>query len=178
MLYPRLVRLIAQMDVAVTWIAGVAAKLAAVGIFAIVVLLVASSLLRYVAGSPIAVTEELAALLFLGSAFLSLAFGFTEQRHVRLELFWKQLPSPWREIAEILGLLMAVVALGFLITVTWSLAVYSFEGASRSERTEILRWPWRVLSPCSLALFLAAVVVRVLARTVALIDARNAGATR
>ena len=85
--------------------------MAGVGILAIVVLLVVSSLQRYVIGSPIPITEELAGLLFLGSAFLSLAYGFTQNRHVRLELLWRLLRSPWREVAELMGLVLAVVAL-------------------------------------------------------------------
>lgn len=145
-------------------LAELAAKVAALGILTIVGLLVLSSLQRYIAGAPIPVTEELAGLLFLGSAFLSLAFGFTENRHVRLELLWRMLSSPWREIAELVGLVLAVVALIFLIHVTYSLGADSLDGGHRSEMTEIMLWPWRMLIPAGLGLFLMAILIRLLVR--------------
>jgi TRAP-type C4-dicarboxylate transport system permease small subunit len=163
-----MIRLIERADAGVAVAARLAAYLSALGVLSIVVLLVASSLMRYVLGAPIPITEELAALLFLATAFLSLTYGFTERRHVRLELLWNLLPSPWREAAELLGLVLAVVALGFLINVTWSLGMYSYQSAGRSEMTEILLWPWRVLMPACLGLFLVAVVLRLLMQSITL----------
>ena len=152
---------IAALDRACTWLAGWAARLAALGILAIVILLVLSSLQRYVAGAPIPITEELAGLLFLASAFLSLAYGFTENRHVRLELLWKLLRSPWREVAELTGLVFAVVALVALMVVTYELGVDSFDGGHLSEMTEIVLWPWRLVMTFGLGLLLLAIVVRI-----------------
>ena len=152
---------ITALDRACSWLAGWAARLAALGILAIVILLVLSSLQRYVAGAPIPITEELAGLLFLASAFLSLAYGFTENRHVRLELLWKLLRSPWREAAELTGLLFAVVALVALMVVTYELGVDSFEGGHLSEMTEIVLWPWRLVMTFGLGLLLLAIVVRI-----------------
>jgi len=156
-----MITVIEALDRACTWLAGWAARLAACGILAIVILLVLSSLQRYVAGSPIPITEELAGLLFLASAFLSLAYGFTENRHVRLELLWNLLRSPWREAAELAGLILAVVALVALIIVTFELGVDSFDGGHLSEMTEILLWPWRMVMSFGLGLLLIAVIVRI-----------------
>jgi len=165
-----MISLIRALDRACVWLADAAAKIAAVGILAIVVLLVLSSLQRYVIGAPIPITEELAGLLFLGSAFLSLAYGFTQNRHVRLELFWRLLRSPWREIAELLGLVLAVVALVALIIVTYQLGAESFQGGHLSEMTEILLWPWRMVMSFGLGLLLLAIVVRIATQTLALIS--------
>jgi TRAP-type C4-dicarboxylate transport system permease small subunit len=165
-----MIRLIERADAAVAVVARLAAYLSALGVLSIVVLLVASSLMRYVLGAPIPITEELAALLFLATAFLSLTYGFTERRHVRLELLWNLLPSPWREAAELLGLVLAVVALGFLISVTWSLGLYSLQSGGRSEMTEIVLWPWRMLMSGCLGLFLVAVVLRLLTQSIALVS--------
>ena len=161
--------IIRGLDRACTWLADVAAKGAAYGIMAIVVLLVLSSLQRYVIGSPIPITEELAGLLFLGSAFLSLAYGFTENRHVRLELLWKLLRSPWREAAELIGLVLAVVALIALIIVTYQLGAESFHGGHLSEMTEIVLWPWRMVMSFGLGLLLLAIVVRLATRSLELV---------
>ena len=151
---------IRSLDRACTWLAELAAKLAACGIVAIVVLLVLSSIRRYVAGSPIPITEELAGLLFLASAFLSLAYGFTQNRHVRLELLWKFLRSPWREAAELIGLVLAIIALVALIIVTYELGIDSLRGGHLSEMTEIVLWPWRLIMSFGLGLLLLAIVVR------------------
>ena len=161
--------IIRGLDRACTWLADVAAKGAALGIMAIVVLLVLSSLQRYVIGAPIPITEELAGLLFLGSAFLSLAYGFTENRHVRLELLWKMLRSPWRELAELVGLVLAIIALVALIIVTYELGADSFRNGHLSEMTEILLWPWRMLMSFGLGLLLLAIVVRLATRTLELV---------
>ena len=171
-----MISLIHGLDRACTWLANLAAKLAAAGILAIVILLVLSSLQRYVMGAPIPITEELAGLLFLGSAFLSLAYGFTENRHVRLELFWRLLPSPWREIAELLGLVLAIVALVALILVTYQLGAESFQGGHLSEMTEILLWPWRMIMSFGLGLLLLAIIVRIAMQTQALISSRSTAA--
>lgn len=158
------------LDRACAWLAELAAKMAGIGIVAIVVLLVVSSLRRYVLGSPIPITEELAGLLFLGSAFLSLAYGFTQNRHVRLELLWKLLRSPWREVAELMGLVLAVVALIALIIVTYQLGAESFRGGHLSEMTEIVLWPWRMVMSFGLGLLLLAIVVRLATRTLELVS--------
>lgn len=165
-----MISLIHGLDRICTWLAGLAARVAAVGILAIVVLLVLSSLQRYVMGAPIPITEELAGLLFLASAFLSLVYGFTENRHVRLELLWRMLASPWRELAELLGLLLAVIALVALIIVTFDLGVDSFRGGHLSEMTEILLWPWRMLMSFGLGLLLLAVIVRIAMQSLDLVS--------
>jgi TRAP-type transport system small permease protein len=165
-----MISLIHALDRACTWLAGLAARVAALGILAIVVLLVLSSMQRYVMGAPIPITEELAGLLFLASAFLSLAYGFTENRHVRLELLWRMLRSPWREVAELVGLLLAVVALVALIIVTIQLGTDSFRGGNLSEMTEILLWPWRMLMSFGLGLLLLAIIVRIAMQSLELVS--------
>ena len=166
--------IVSGLDRACTWLADVAAKMAGVGILAIVVLLVLSSLQRYVVGAPIPITEELAGLLFLGSAFLSLAYGFTQNRHVRLELLWRMLRSPWREVAELVGLVVAIVALIALIIVTYQLGADSFRGGHLSEMTEIVLWPWRMVMSFGLGLLLLAIVVRLATRTLELVSSSAA----
>lgn len=136
------------------------AWLAAIGIGVITVLLVTSTLQRYLLNRPIPVTEELGGLLFLGIGFLSLAYGFACNRHVRLELLWRYLPHPWREILEVGGYLMALFALYVLVRETGSMTRFSIELAERTEMTELLLWPWRILMPACLGLFAVLVALR------------------
>lgn len=157
-----------------TSLADAAAKVAAFGVLTIVALLVTSSLQRYVAGAPIPITEELAGLLFLGSAFLSLGYGFTENGHVRLELLWRLLRSPWREIAEMVGFALAIVALVGLILITWQIGAESYHAGNRSEMTEIVLWPWRMLMPLGLGLFLLVLALRLVSKVLALVGGAGA----
>jgi len=136
------------------------AYVAAAGIFVIVALLVTSSTKRYLFQEPIHVTEELGGLLFLGTTFFGLTFGFVRNRHVRLELLWRYLPYPWRQLLEVLGYILCVLALLMLIHQTWAMTAFSYELQGRSVMTELLLWPWRLIMPAMLSLLLLAIVVR------------------
>ena len=133
---------------------------AAGGIFLIVALLVTSSTKRYLFQEPIHVTEELGGLLFLGTTFCGLTFGFVRNRHVRLELLWRYLPYPWRQLLEVLGYVLCILALLMLVHQTWAMTAFSFELQARSVMTEILLWPWRLLMPAMLSLLVLAIAVR------------------
>jgi TRAP-type C4-dicarboxylate transport system permease small subunit len=146
----------------VSTIAVWCAYAAAAGILFIVALLVVSSTKRYLFQEPIHVTEELGGLLFLGTTFLGLTFGFVRNRHVRLELLWRYLPYPWRQLLEVLGYVLCTLALLMLIHQTWAMTAFSFELQARSVMTELLLWPWRLLMPAMLSLLMLAMVVRAL----------------
>jgi TRAP-type C4-dicarboxylate transport system permease small subunit len=150
----------ARLEVAVARLALWCAYLAALGIFGIVALLVTSSLKRYLFHTPIHVTEELGGLLFLATTFLAVTHGFVRNRHVRLELLWRVLPGRWRRLFEVLGHLMALLALAILIRETYAMAEFSYELRARSVMTELLLWPWRLLIPATLSLLLLAVALR------------------
>jgi TRAP-type C4-dicarboxylate transport system permease small subunit len=154
-------------------VAGVARWLAyasAAGTFLIVALLVTSSMKRYLFQQPIHVTEELGGLLFLGTTFFGLVYGFTQNRHVRLELFWRLLPHPWQELMEVLGYVLCIAALALLIQQTWATTVFSYEIQGRSVMTEILLWPWRLIIPAVLLLLAIAIFARSLVVVLRLID--------
>lgn len=141
-------------------IAEVCAGAAALGIFGIVVLLTASSLKRYLFHSPISVTEELGGLMFMATTFLSLAWGFIQGRHVRLELLWRVLPPKAAGTFEIIGLVAAIIGLGILANETWLATLLSYDLQGRSVMTELLLWPWRLIMPLTLLLLIAAIALR------------------
>lgn len=151
-------RLSAWVDTVARW----SAYVAAVGIFAIAALLTVSSLKRYIFQTPIQETEELGGLLFMATTFLALGYGMTQNRHVRLELFWRHLPGRLQDAASLLAYFLVIVAVGALIVQTWATTLNSFEYGNRSVMTEILLWPWRLIMPASLALVLMAALVRFL----------------
>lgn len=143
----------------ICWIQGVAASLSVAGM---VLLLVGSSLRRYVFGKPIPVTEELGALLFVTLAFLSITEGFMADRQVRIQLVWRLLPRRVKGWAMIAGHGLSVFALVLIIRATWEFAFFSYQVGAETYITEILMWPWMMLIPISLGILAAATVVRML----------------
>jgi|TARA_B100001964_G_C14091273_1_gene534904 TRAP-type C4-dicarboxylate transport system permease small subunit len=160
-----LLAVVRRVEVAQQYIALTArwgAYISAIGIFFIVLLLVGSSLKRYLFQQPIHVTEELGGLLFLATTFFGLTYGFVRNRHVRLELFWRKIPSPWNKISESIGYVLCIGALVILVRETWLLTIFSFDIQGKSVMTELLLWPWRLIIPTILAFLGLAIFVRLL----------------
>ncbi len=136
--------------------------LAAIAIAGIVILLVGSSVRRYFLGSPIPVTEELAALLFAALSFLSIPEGFVHDRQIRIAIVWRKLPRAAQGWAMLAGHLFNLLILGWLARWTFGFALTSLELGSRTYVSEILLWPWMMLIPVALAILALALVVRAL----------------
>ncbi len=151
---------VARLSVWIDHLARWCAYASAAGILAIAALLTISSLKRYIFLTPIPETEELGGLMFMATTFLALAHGLTKDRHVRLELLWHYLPGRWQDAASLLGYLLFMIALGVLISETWTNALGSYAEQNRSVMTDILLWPWRMIMPTTLMLVLMAAIMR------------------
>jgi TRAP-type C4-dicarboxylate transport system permease small subunit len=81
---------------------------------------------------------------------------------VRLELFWRKIPSPWNKISESIGYVLCIGALVILVRETWLLTIFSFDIQGKSVMTELLLWPWRLIIPTILAFLGLAIFVRLL----------------
>ena len=139
------------------WIQASAAGLAVAGMVA---LLVGSSFGRYVFGRPISITEELGALLFVTLAFLSVTEGFMADRQVRIQVVWRLLPPRIKGWAMVAGHGLSVIGLVIIVWATWDFAYFSYQVNAETYITEIPVWPWMMLIPASLAILVAATVVR------------------
>lgn len=135
--------------------------LAAVAVAGIVILLVGSSVRRYFLGSPIPVTEELAALLFAALSFLSIPEGFMHDRQIRVGIVWRKLPLAVQGWAMLVGHFFTLLILGWLARWTFDFALTSLTLGSRTYVSEILLWPWMMLIPVALGILALAVVVRI-----------------
>jgi TRAP-type C4-dicarboxylate transport system permease small subunit len=144
-------------------VARVMTALSAIAVTGIVLLLVFSSLQRYVLASPIPATEEVAAYLFVAMAFLAMVGGMVERRHIRILVVWRLLPVRWQAWAMFAGHVGAIVVLGILFWQTYAFAWSSHELGSRSYVADLPEWPWMMLIPVSLGLLLLAVALRALA---------------
>ncbi|MEO8654042.1 MAG: TRAP transporter small permease subunit [Ramlibacter sp.] len=130
------------------------------------VLLAGSSIRRYVLGSPIAYTEELAGLLFVVTSFAAVPFGVMSGRHIRLLLVWRHLPQPLASWLGVIGDLLAVAVLWVIVTQMVAFAEYTRQVGARSEISELLLWPWMYFMPLSLSLLGLALAWRALMRAV------------
>lgn len=139
--------------------------LSTAGIFA---LLVASSFKRYLGGSPVPYTEELAGLLFVVTSMAAVPHGIASAQHIRLLVVWRRLPQRLAAACAAVGDLLGAAVLVVLLRQMLAFADYSREVGSRTEVAELLLWPWMMVMPASLAVLAVAVTVRALARLAAL----------
>jgi TRAP-type C4-dicarboxylate transport system permease small subunit len=136
-------------------------------------LLAGSSIRRYVIGSPLAYTEELAGLLFVVTSLAAVPYGVVSGQHIRLLLAWRKLPQPLASWMAVAGDLLGVAVLWVLVRQMVAFAEYSREAGSRTEISELLLWPWMYFMPAALALLAVAMLFRALVRTAGLREGRT-----
>lgn len=149
-------------ETASAYLARFLAALAAISVGGIVVILVFSSLQRYLLDQPIPATEELAAYLFVACAFLSMMDGLVNGRHIRLLPVWRNLPQSMQGWTMIAGHLAAIAVLVLLIRETFGFAWQSYQFGSRSYVANLLEWPWMMIIPFALATLAVAIFARML----------------
>lgn len=131
-------------------------------------LLAGSSIQRYLVGSPVPYTEELAGLLFVVTSLAAVPYGVVTGQHIRLLLAWRKLPQPLASWLALAGDLLGVAVLWVLIRQMIAFAEYSREVGSRTEIAELLLWPWMYFMPAALGLLALAMLFRALVRVAAL----------
>lgn len=132
-----------------------------VAVVGILVLLAGSSIKRYVLGTPIPVTEELAALFFVAVSFCSMPYGFCARRQIRVLVLWRRLPERLSAWAAVAGDLVAIAILVVLIQSLWAFTQFSLEVGAVSEVADIPLWPWMALMTAMLGLLGLALVTRI-----------------
>lgn len=135
---------------------------AALAVAGIALVLVFSSVQRYALERPLPATEEFAGYLFVAVAFLSLAEGFTEGRHIRVLPVWRRLPRRGQGWAMALGHLGSLVVLAILIRQTFDFAWASYHFGARSYVANLLEWPWMMILPVALFVLALAVLARLI----------------
>jgi TRAP-type C4-dicarboxylate transport system permease small subunit len=144
-------------------------------LFSLLVLLVFSgSVMRYVVGTPLAVADETASLLFLSGAILTLTHGYLDKKLIRISLFWDKLSSRPKQVADAIGTLAGAVALGIAFWATVLFAWDNYTLGSRTVMTDIPLWPWAMSIPLSLGLMTLTMFLTALAQ---LLDLLNNGPT-
>ncbi len=115
-------------------------------------LVLVSTLMRYLAGSPIGFSDELSGLLFLSLSFLSLPHVLNTSQHIRIDLLVRTLSRRLAVAADIFANGIFVAFAGIFAYQAWDFMMFSLQIGSRSEISGVLLWPWMALMPLSMLL--------------------------
>ncbi|WP_233440453.1 TRAP transporter small permease [Modicisalibacter coralii] len=121
-------------------------------------LVLVSTLMRYLAGSPIGFSDELSGLLFLSLSFLSLPHVLNTSQHIRIDLLVRTFSERMAVAADIIANAILVIFAGIFAYQSWDFMMFSFQIESRSEISGVLLWPWMALMPASMLLCILIVV--------------------
>jgi TRAP-type C4-dicarboxylate transport system permease small subunit len=123
--------------------------------------------MRYAARDAVAWADEISVVLFVWIVFLANGFVLEDHRQITFDLFHRNLPARGQRTIE--------VARNLLVC---GILIYSLPGAIDytfflwRERTPVLRWRLDLVYAC-FAIFLLAVLVRMIFQLIALAGART-----
>ncbi len=141
-------------------IALACAGTAALGMIAIVGIIVTSVLMRKFANTPLHITEEVVGLLLSVSLFLGLPMVTLKAKHVRVSIVANLLKGKWHLAIQIAALLVGIGFFAWLILETIPWLEFAFKRNLKTETARILLYPWMALMPLSLTLTCAIFVAR------------------
>ncbi|MDT2073954.1 MAG: TRAP transporter small permease [Planktomarina sp.] len=144
------------------YLALACAALAALGLTAIVAVIVTSVMMRKFANSPLHITEEVVGLLLSVSLFLGLPIVTLRKKHVHVSLLTSVLKGKVRIALQMAGLLIGVTFFSWLIWEAIPWLEFAFKRNLKTETTRILLYPWMALMPISLSITGAIFVARLL----------------
>lgn len=133
---------------------------AALGMIAIVGIIVTSVLMRKLANTPLHFTEEIVGLLLSVSLFLGLPMVTLKAKHVRVSLIVNLVSGKGRRALQIAALLVGICFFAWLIIETIPWFEFAFKRNLKTETARILLYPWMALMPLSLTLTCAIFVAR------------------
>lgn len=133
--------------------------LAAAAGSALFILVLLSSVMRYVAGAPFRFTEEIVGLLFISLSFLALPLAYIQRRHIRLGMVADNAHPLIARILVILSL-VALIAFSMMTGITMlNEALFSLSLNAKSELSDIPLFPWMLVPPISLAVLIGIALV-------------------
>lgn len=142
------------------WLGRLTALLAALAVTAgaaILLLIVASVVLRYVEGQPLRFTEEAVGLLVSAMLFLVLPRVSLERRHVAVRLVVDRLGGRPRRLADAIGQTVMVAFCGWWAIAAWPWFLFTYERDLKSVVARLPLTPWVALVPlCAVLLAIVA----------------------
>lgn len=144
------------------YLALACAALAALGLTAIVAIIVTSVLMRKFANSPLHITEEVVGLLLSVALFLGLPMVTLKAKHVRVSLVTNLIKGKGRIALQTTGLLVGIGFFGWVLWETIPWLEFAVKRNIKTETTRILLYPWMVLMPLSLSIACAILLARLM----------------
>jgi TRAP-type C4-dicarboxylate transport system permease small subunit len=136
--------------------------LAALALFMIVAIIVASVVMRRLAGSPLYYTEELVGLLLSSTLFLALPMVTKEASHVRVTFLASFLAERGRAVLAVCAGAVMLAFCGWFLLEAIPWIEFAFKRNIKSEAASLRLGPWMAVLPVSMALCGLLVVVRVI----------------
>ena len=127
--------------------------MAAMAIFALMLLGVAQIVLRKIFGSPIAGYIDLVELSMATFAFLGAAYCQRLGGHIRMEILMSKLRGRTLWIIEMIGTLAALIAVGVLVWFGWDHFMRSFTLGDTTIDAEYPVWPSKLLVPVAFSVW-------------------------
>lgn len=151
-----------KLDRVLERLARLSIDIGCVAVVGILVLLAGSSVKRYVLGTPIPVTEELAGLLFVAVSFCSIPYGFCAKQQIRVLAVWRRLPPRLAAWAAVAGDFASIAVVGLIIQSLYEFTALSRAVDAKSAVSDITLWPWMALMMAMLGLLALVLASRTL----------------
>ncbi len=135
--------------------------LSALALGAIVAIIVASVVMRRVAGSPLYYTEELVGLLLGASLFLALPQVTVEAGHVRVTFLASFLAERGRSVLAVFAGIVTLAFCGWFLLEAIPWLEFAFRRNIKTEAASLWLGPWMAVLPISIALCALISIVRV-----------------
>jgi TRAP-type C4-dicarboxylate transport system permease small subunit len=140
--------------------AQLCAWLAVVALFAIVGIILASVVMRRVAGSPLYYTEELVGLLLSSALFLALPMVTHQSSHVRVTFLASFLSDRGRAVLAVLATLVTLAFCGWFLLEAIPWLQFAFKRNIKTEAASLRLAPWMAVLPVSVTLCALLALVR------------------
>ncbi|WP_221796519.1 TRAP transporter small permease [Oceanobacter mangrovi] len=121
---------------------------------AMALLILASALLRYLAGAPISFSDELAGLLFVTLAFTTFPYVMDRAEHIRLTILTERFGPLGQRLCRFGACLIFFTFASVFVYESWNFMDFSKMIESRSDVSGLLLWPWMALMPAAMAVCL------------------------
>ena len=127
-----------------------------------VTLVILSSFMRYLVGSPFEFTEEVVGLFFLVTAFAALPKLTLYDRHIDVSIIYHRLSRNRRLALKLFSYIVFFIFSAWFTAITWEFARFSAEITSRTETSGLLLYPWMMAMPLICAITSAICLYKVL----------------
>ena len=136
--------------------------LAALALAAIVGIIVASVVMRRLAGSPLYYTEDLVGLLLGASLFLALPMVTMQASHVRVTFLASFLSERGRSVLAVAAGIVTLAFCGWFLVEAIPWIEFAFKRNIKTEAASLRLGPWMAVLPVSIALCALMTLVRVI----------------